>query len=568
MRTWLIPLSLFLVTTALFGQDAPPRLHPHVVPFGPLIRIPVAQEASSARHLVAKPTFAPVYSPQVLQYATSSDIPNYNAGFDGNGVALTNGIFPRNKYAVGIQTDGMNAGGCVPLDPMHPYSGCVMLPNASGTLVQALIAREVWTFRISYLDPTNPSATEVNIGFANGFGGGSGDWNVEWVARTAGGHSCFTFYPCDYYGLDLDYLTGTAAISQPSCTMKLGPCYHAYIYYQASPYDAGAVPAGAQEWYPATTAATATRLAQPGGIIWQNDYALGRADNALQIGGPGIVHPAIAATGYTGIHDPLNLGIGSIPPGSGTVTITAYDCGVLPNVAFSISRAFIEGNSHAHAATMGQPPLDQVSSLDSYSGTTDSNGKWTTMLHAGSVGDTIQYTATTQNLLGAPFTAEPLLVTTGFASLVDPGVNSPNIRYTGNTSAIGLRHPSNHNGAQELHTFVRDLAAQYNARIGDPALQGSLGLNDMSLPVGGIFDLNGNWSSPHSQHSFGVACDIDHTVLRFSDGQGIPIDYQDTLMDVASDLGGYLLIESNNNDNLHVQIPEEQLSNVLLTEAR
>lgn len=108
-------------------------------------------------------------------------------------------------------------------------------------LVQAQVAREVWTFRISYIDPTNPSAAEVNIGFVGGFGGGNnGDYTLEWVRRIAGGHSCFTFYPCDYYGLNLDYLTGTAAWSLPSCTMKLGPGYHATVrrrHWTTSPHS-------------------------------------------------------------------------------------------------------------------------------------------------------------------------------------------------------------------------------------------------------------------------------------------------------------------------------------------
>lgn len=85
---------------------------------------------------------------------------------------------------------------------------------------------------------------------------------------------------------------------------------------------------------------------------------------------------------------------------------------------------------------------------------------------------------------------------------------------------------------------------------------------------GGGFDWKGTWAPPHSQHSFGVACDIDHMVQRFTDGQYVAVDYEDTLSDVASDLGGFLLIETSNNDNLHVQIPEAQICDVLLRETR
>jgi hypothetical protein len=561
-------LSLFLAT-AVVGQDAPRRAATAAPPSRQTSWVWLSTSTQTApqgsHHLKAAPNYSTVFSPRVLIYPTRNDVPNFNAGFDGNGIPVApNGTFPRNKYALGIQTNGMDGGGCVPLDPTKPFDGCVQLPDASGNLAPAWIEREHWTFRLSYIDPSNPSAAEVNIGFLGWGGVNDGDWTINYVQHTAGGHQCFiTALNCDYYGIDLPYLTGTAAWSVPSCSMKLGPGYTVTILYQASPYKAGAVPNGAQEWYPDTTPATATRLAKPGGIIYSLPYSLGRADNALTIYGNGLVHPGIPATGYTGQHDPLNLDIGSISPGSETITVNAFDCVALPNVAFTISRQFIESGGHAHSAN-GAPPLDEISSLDSYSGTTDTNGHWTTTLHAGTIAETMKYTATSSNLEGSPFTAESLLVTTGLLGLVDPGVDDPNIRYTGYRD----EHPSNHWASPELHAFVRELAAQYNTEIDDPDMQGSFGLNDMSLQLGGLFDWKGTWAPPHGQHSFGVACDIDHNVVRFTDGHYVPLDYQDTLRNVARDLGGFLIIESNNNDNLHVQIPESQISDVLLRETR
>jgi hypothetical protein len=512
--------------------------------------------AKGTGHLKASPQFAGVFQPRLLQYANAADVPDFSTNFNGNGVPVANNTLPRNKYAIGIQTNGMDGGGCVAIDITNPFGGCVQITNSSGNLVRAQIAREIWTFRFSYIDPSTSSSSELNITLG-------GDYVLEYVQMTPGGHRCFTFYPCDLYGINLDYLTGTVTLSNPTCAMKLGPGYHAYVFYQASPYNERAVPAGAQEWYPPIVSATPTRLEQPGGILLSRAYSLGRADNALSISGGGLVHPSVDATGYTGVHDPLNLGISSIPPGSETINVVSYDCGVIPNVAFSISREFIESGGHAHSAT--RPPLlDGISSLDAYNGTTDANGNWPTTLHAGPIAETVKYTASSTNLLGSPFTSPALLVATGFLGIVDPGANDPNIRYTGVLPA----HPSSHLGSAELHAFVRNLAAQYNLRIGDPALQGSLGLNDMSLPTGGLFDWQATWAPPHSQHSFGVACDIDHFAKRFTDGIFVAIDYEDTLSEAVAALDGFLLIEANNNDNLHVQIPESQISDVLLRETR
>jgi hypothetical protein len=512
------------------------------------------------------PHYASVNNARLLMYPTSSDTPRWNSeeDFDGNGVALPNATFPRNKYAVGIQTNGMSGGGCVALDPANnPTGNCLQLVNASGQPYQPQAQRQRWTFRIAYIDPATPGATEVNIGFIGGFSSGnSGDWSVEWVARTTGGHECFTFYPCDYYGLDLHYLTGTASWSLPDCLMKLGPGYTAYIYYQSSPYLIDAVPTGAQEWYPDTVAATPARLEKPGAVLWSRSYSLGRSDNALSVGGPGVIHPQVDATGYSGANDPLNLGISSIAAGTGTVTVTSYDCGVIPNVAFTIEKEFLESGGHAHSST-SPPSDDDVNKLETLSASTDANGRKELRVTAGTVAGTMKYTATAQNLLGSPFTAQPLFVTTGFVNMIDPGPDF-NTRYTGQT----VSHPVNHYGPVEMHFFLRDLAQEYNERVADPALQGSLGLNDMSLRMGGIFDLHGDYKRPHRQHSFGVACDIDHFVRRFTDNQFIAIDYEDILFNAASDLGGFLLIESNNNDNLHVQLPESMISDVLLRQTR
>jgi len=38
--------------------------------------------------------------------------------------------------------------------------------------------------------------------------------------------------------------------------------------------------------------------------------------------------------------------------------------------------------------------------------------------------------------------------------------------------------------------------------------QGKIAVNDMSLPYGGIFDLNQNWQGPHFSHSQGTAVDV------------------------------------------------------------
>ena len=89
---------------------------------------------------------------------------------------------------------------------------------------------------------------------------------------------------------------------------------------------------------------------------------------------------------------------------------------------------------------------------------------------------------------------------------------------------IGVRsaHPESHNGTTGLNAALGALAdslAAYAALI--PTMPDSLkptgrfpnvlAINDMSLPLGGLFDLDANWtcSAGHCDHRVGTNADID-----------------------------------------------------------
>lgn len=89
-------------------------------------------------------------------------------------------------------------------------------------------------------------------------------------------------------------------------------------------------------------------------------------------------------------------------------------------------------------------------------------------------------------------------------------------------SAIGLPsgHEGRHHGTPAFVNALRALADSLKA-FADliPSLPdserptgvfpGTLGINDMSLAEGGLFDLNGNWIGPHADHRVGTNADID-----------------------------------------------------------
>jgi len=75
---------------------------------------------------------------------------------------------------------------------------------------------------------------------------------------------------------------------------------------------------------------------------------------------------------------------------------------------------------------------------------------------------------------------------------------------TGNTSPQGLRHPDNHFARTSTLVSMQKIALAFFQ-----ATNARLGVNDMSIEWGGIFDINGNWSPSHCTHRDGVDADID-----------------------------------------------------------
>lgn len=87
--------------------------------------------------------------------------------------------------------------------------------------------------------------------------------------------------------------------------------------------------------------------------------------------------------------------------------------------------------------------------------------------------------------------------------------SAPNgeFRLTGRTDT----HPANHCGSSYLVYILPVIAAQYQSAV---PLAGSLGINDMSLPDGGLFDLSGFFHDlvdGHKMHRTGYSVDIDHS---------------------------------------------------------
>jgi hypothetical protein len=95
----------------------------------------------------------------------------------------------------------------------------------------------------------------------------------------------------------------------------------------------------------------------------------------------------------------------------------------------------------------------------------------------------------------------------------------------------GSMHQLNHFGKHILVSAIPRIASVYCT---DPEGGGTLGINDMSLPVGGILDIRNNWlavplPNGHSLHRTGNSVDIDHA--HVDDGTPINLAFLKALFD-------------------------------------
>lgn len=82
--------------------------------------------------------------------------------------------------------------------------------------------------------------------------------------------------------------------------------------------------------------------------------------------------------------------------------------------------------------------------------------------------------------------------------------SSPAISLVGKTS----KHPDNHYGTTDMCAKISALAAAFHSKFNKPIF-----VNDMSLSSGGLFDINGGFTTPHSTHRLGTNVDINYSSM-------------------------------------------------------
>jgi hypothetical protein len=156
------------------------------------------------------------------------------------------------------------------------------------------------------------------------------------------------------------------------------------------------------------------------------------------------------------------------------------------------------------------------------------------------------YNITASSGLPSSHVSDHLQLTVSF-----PGLELLTESFIGGEKAFRLvgattDHKVNHYGTSDLRQSVKAIGEDYFVTE-----NATLGINDMSLVWGGLFDIDHNWAFPHRLHQTGRSVDISHS----TQGRSNTLN-QKTLRMLAEAWGFHQVPESNNN--IHYELNRDK----------
>lgn len=432
---------------------------------------------------------------EVNRYATQDDYPT-------NPVLVNSGSeVSRTNAGIGMTMISITGGGCA-----------IPAPDGSCAAMKML---ERWT--IEWHDPAGAIAAR--------------QWLTYHAWTQDGQQHCWNGNPCLFAPIDGPNPLGWWTTSMPvTCSMGLG-VWTTKVQYQYSTDLYG------------TTWSTPREIFSQAWRLTPREDALSVTLDRVQ------VNPSVAHTGGT-VHP-------SIPAGTANIIVTATECEPLAGVNFSLEIEPLPataGHKHLVSGTV-LPPLDSVATLASTAGTTGRDGRSDPiLLTAGMIASDVKIRATTTSLMPgvvSTFTSPEVTVHVGFSKLRSYVPDPSFVTTTGSRNdtptepylcgdPVRPQRCDNHRdenlyGNPRLIRDANIFAAFYYQEFGQ-----KLRLNDMSLPRGGVFDINGNWSPPeHASHRLGTDVDLSAHVLDSGGNliiDGLDIKWLTTW--IADNLGG------------------------------
>lgn len=118
--------------------------------------------------------------------------------------------------------------------------------------------------------------------------------------------------------------------------------------------------------------------------------------------------------------------------------------------------------------------------------------------------------------------------------------------------AVPGRHSKNHYLTGAAIAKLKDFAKAYQEIVNPGA---KLYLNDASLEWGGLFDVGGNWATPHAGHRRGVGLDIRAANSGPNNEGAVPITAFDKLAKTVAEKGAKAALHCTQNGVLRIGAP-------------
>lgn len=243
-----------------------------------------------------------------------------------------------------------------------------------------------------------------------------------------------------------------------------------------------------------------------------------RAGRTLQFGG--FYEPSVKLTLNLAkpTVEPSNLrGLGIFSLDRATAALTDGNGQPMSGQTITFQGAITEAFGHAHTnftSALGGSFIDDRT-LEATSCQTDATGQCHLDYVVSEVSGAFEVSAGFQNVrTTTPVTVQlnELLATFNIPSPAFTLTGSGGRTTAADCPGANILHPQNHFGSSSLLIRIQAFTSQYFAMTG-----GTLGVNDMSLVEGGLFDICSEWSGPHNLHRTGHSVDIDGR--QVSDGQ-------------------------------------------------
>jgi len=103
-------------------------------------------------------------------------------------------------------------------------------------------------------------------------------------------------------------------------------------------------------------------------------------------------------------------------------------------------------------------------------------------------------------------------------------------------------HPQNHFATSATNIALRSIAQEYRLQTKE-----RLYFGDMSLPLGGLFDVNADWASPHVERRNGTCADISAVT-------GVTMNFEDVFLAIVSKYTtNFILVGTGTDRHYHVR---------------